>query len=88
MNSKTGNSLNITIRIAASNQIRNIEEQLKQLGQYENNPEHLMYFGNNTELASQGLPQKLDRMTRLALLQAKYTDQMIPFEDSLSNVDC
>ena len=75
---ETGNSLNIeAIRIAASNQIRNIEEQLKQLSQYENNPEHLMYFGRTIpELASQGLPQKLDEIDeRLALLQAKYTDQ-------------
>ena len=72
------NSLNIeVIRIAASNQIRNINEQLKQLDQLDNNPETLMYIGRNIpELASQGLPQTLDEMdTRLALLRAKYTDQ-------------
>ena len=72
------NSLNIeAIRIAASNQIRNINEQLKQLNQLDNRPETLMYIGRNIpELASQGLPQILDEMdTRLALLRAKYTDQ-------------
>jgi len=75
------NSLNIeAIRIAASNQIRNINEQLKQLNQLDNSPEtlmYLMYIGRNIpELASQGLPQTLDEMdTRLALLRAKYTDQ-------------
>ena len=72
------NSLNIeAIRIAASNQIRNINEQLKQLNQLNNSPETLMYIGRNIpELASQDLPQKLDEIdTRLALLRAKYTDQ-------------
>ena len=72
------NSLNIeAIRIAASNQIRNINEQLKLLNQLDDSPESLMYIGRNIpELASQGLPQILDEMdTRLALLRAKYTDQ-------------
>ena len=72
------NSLNIeAIRIAASNRIRNINEQLKQLNQLDNTPETLMYIGRNIpELASQGLPQTLDEMdTSLALLRAKYTDQ-------------
>lgn len=74
---KIKNSLNIeAIRIAASNQIRNINEQLKQLDQLDNSSETL-YFGRNIpELASQGLPQTLDEIdTRLALLRAKYTDQ-------------
>ena len=72
------NSLNIeAIRIDASNRIRNIDEQLKQLNQLDDNPETLMYLGRTIpELASQGLPQQLDEMdTRLALLRAKYTDQ-------------
>ena len=72
------NSLNIeAIRIAASNQIRNINEQLKQLDQLDDSPENLMYIGRNIpELASQGLPQTLDELdTRLALLRSKYTDQ-------------
>ena len=72
------NSLNIeAIRIAASNQIRNINERINQLNQLNNSPETLMYIGRSIpELASQGIPQTLDQMdTRLALLQAKYTDQ-------------
>ena len=70
-------SLNIeAIRIAASNQIRNIDEQLKQLNKLDDNPEFLMYIGRTIPgLASQGLPKQLDEMdTRLALLRAKYTD--------------
>ena len=76
--SEIKNSLNIeSIRIAASNQIRNIDEQLKQLNQLDDNPESLMYIGRTIpELASQGLPQQLDEIdTRLALLRAKYTNQ-------------
>ena len=72
------NSLNIeVIRIEASNQIRNIDEQLKQLAQFDDNPEMLMYIGRTIpELPSQGIPQQLDAIdTRLALLRAKYTDQ-------------
>ena len=72
------NSLNIeAMRIAASNQIRNINEQLKQLKELDNSPETLMYIGRNIPgLASQGLPQTLDEMdTRLALLRAKFTEQ-------------
>ena len=77
-NSEIKDSLDIeAIRIAASNQTRNIDEQLKQLNQLDENPEFLMYFGRTIpELASQGLPQQLDEVdTRLALLQAKFTDQ-------------
>ena len=72
------NSLNIeAIRIAASNEIRNINEQLKQLDKLDNSPETLMYIGRNIpELASQGLPQTLDSMdTNLAILRSKYTDK-------------
>ena len=70
--------LNIeSIRIAASDQIRTIDEQLKQLKQFDGNSEFIMYFGRTIpELAAQGLPQQLDEIdTRLALLKAKYTDQ-------------
>ncbi len=76
--SESKSSLNIeAIRIAASNKIRSIDEQLKQLNQFDNNPEFLMYIGRNLpELASQGLSKELDVMDhRLALLRAKYTDQ-------------
>ena len=76
--------LNIeAIRIAASNQIRKIDEQLKQLNQLDDNAETLMYVGRTIpELASQGLPQQLDAMdTRLALLRANSQIRMIPFED-------
>ena len=76
--SEIKNSLNIeTIRIAASNKIRSINEQLKQLNQLDDNPEYLMYIGRTIpELASQGLPQQLDAIdTSLAILRAKYTEQ-------------
>ena len=72
------NSLNIeAIRIEASNQVRNIDEQLKQLNQLDNNSEILMFVGRTIPgLASQGLAQQLDKMdTNLALLRAKYHDQ-------------
>ena len=72
------NSIDIeSIRIAASNQIRNIDEQLNQLNQLNDDPERLMYFGRFIpELAAQALPQQLDRIdNQLALLRAKYTDR-------------
>ena len=72
------NAINIeAIRVQAANQIRNINEQLKQLNQLDDNPETLMYVGRNIpELANQGLPQSLDQLdTQLALLRAKYTDK-------------
>ncbi|QNI52857.1 capsular exopolysaccharide family domain protein [Synechococcus sp. BIOS-E4-1] len=72
------NAINIeAIRVQAANEIRNINEQLKQLNQLNDNPETLMYLGRNIpELASQGLPQTLDQLdTQLALLRAKYTDK-------------
>ena len=72
------NSLNIeAIRIAASNQIRNIDEQLKQLDRFADSPEFLMYIGRTIPaLASQKLPEQLDAMdASLALLRAKYTDR-------------
>jgi len=76
------NSLNIeAIRVQAANEIRNINEQLKQLRSLNNEPEALMYMGSNIpELASKGLPQTLDRIdTDLAILRAKFTDR----EDSI-----
>ena len=72
------NSLNIeAIRISASNQIREIDEQIKQLNQHDDNPEFLIYVGRTIPgLNSQGLPQQLDELdTRIALLQAKYTEK-------------
>lgn len=76
------NSLNIdAIRVQAANDIRNINEQLKQLRSLSNQPEALMYMGSNIpELASKGLPQALDKIdTELAILRAKFTDR----EDSI-----
>ena len=72
------NAINIeAIRVQAANQIRNINEQLKQLNQLDDNPETLIYVGRNIpELANQGLPQSLDQLdTQLALLRAKYTEK-------------
>ena len=70
----------------ASNQIRNIDEQLKQLNQQGN--ETLMYVGRTIpELASRTLPQQLDEIeTRLALLRAKYLIKMIPLPGCLSSI--
>ena len=71
------NAINIeAIRVQAANQIRSINEQLKQLNALGDSPETLMYLGRNIpELASQGLPQTLDSIdTQLALLRAKFTD--------------
>ncbi len=72
------NSLNIeAIRVQAANEIRNINEQLKQMRALSDDPEALMYLGSNTpELAAKGLPQTLDRIdTELANLRATYTDR-------------
>ena len=72
------NSLNIeAIRIQSSNQIRMVDEQLKQLNELEESPEILMNMGRTIpELASQGLPQKLDKIEmNLALLRSKYTEE-------------
>jgi uncharacterized protein involved in exopolysaccharide biosynthesis len=72
------NSLNIeAIRVQAANEIRNINEQLKQMRALSDDPEALMYLGSNIpELAAKGLPQTLDRIdTELANLRATYTDR-------------
>ena len=72
------NSLNIeAMRIEAANQIRNIDEQLKQLKKHENNPEILIFIGRIIpSIASQDTSQTLNNMdTRLALLRANYTDK-------------
>ncbi len=76
------NSLNIeAIRVQAANEIRNINEQLKQMRALSDDPEALMYLGSNIpELAAKGLPQTLDRIdTELANLRATFTDR----EDSI-----
>lgn len=72
------NSLNIeAIRVQAANEIRNINEQLKQMRALSDDPEALMYLGSNIpELAAKGLPQTLDRIdTELANLRATFTDK-------------
>jgi succinoglycan biosynthesis transport protein ExoP len=72
------NAFNIeAIRVQAANEIRNINEQLKQLNRLGNDPEALMYIGRTIpELASQGLPQTLDQIdTQLAIMRAKFTDR-------------
>lgn len=72
------NTLNIEgIRIEASNQIRNIDEQIKQLNKLDDEPETLMYIGRTiTQLASKSLSEQLDQIdTRLALLRSNYKDQ-------------
>jgi len=71
------NNLNLdAIRVQAANEIRNINEQLNQLNALGNDLDALMYMGRNIpELASQGLPQTLDKIdTDLAIFRATYTD--------------
>ena len=70
------NAINIeAIRVQAANEIRNLNEQQKQLDAIGNNPDALMYLGRTIpELSEQGLPQTLDQIdTELALRQAKFT---------------
>ena len=76
------NSLNIeAIRVQAANEIRNINEQLKQLSRLGNNPNTVMFQGLMIpELAAQGLPQQLNTIdNQLAFLRSKYTER----EDSV-----
>ncbi len=67
-----------SIRVIAANDIRNIDQQIKQLNALSENPEALMYQGMMIpEMFSQtlALPEELDAIdTQLALLQSKYTD--------------
>ena len=80
------NAFNIeAIRVQAANEIRNINEQLKQLNALGNNPEALMYMGSNIpELAAKGLPQTLERIdTELATLRATFTNR----EDSIRRLN-
>ena len=75
-------ALNIeAIRIQAANQIRSIDEQLKQLSALSNDPEAVMFRGLVIpELATQGIYQNLDDMdVQLAILESKFT----PREDSI-----
>jgi succinoglycan biosynthesis transport protein ExoP len=75
-------ALNIeAIRIQAANQIRSIDEQLKQLNALSNDPEAVMFRGLVIpELATQGIYQNLDDMdVQLAILESKFT----PREDSI-----
>lgn len=76
------NSLNIeAIRVQAANEIRNIDEQLKQLQELGNDPSAIMFQGLLIpELAAQGLPQRLNSIdNQLAFLRSKFTDK----EDSI-----
>jgi succinoglycan biosynthesis transport protein ExoP len=75
-------ALNIeAIRIQAANEIRSIDEQLKQLSTLSNDPEAVMFRGLVIpELATQGIYQSLDDMdVQLALLESKFTAR----EDSI-----
>jgi polysaccharide biosynthesis transport protein len=75
-------ALNIeAIRIQAANQIRSIDEQLKQLNVLSNDPEAVMFrVLVIPELATQGIYQNLDDMdVQLAILESKFT----PREDSI-----
>jgi succinoglycan biosynthesis transport protein ExoP len=72
------NALDIeAIRIQAANQIRSIDEQLKQLRTLSNDPEAVMFRGLVIpELATQGIYQSLDDMdVQLALLESKFTSR-------------
>ena len=76
------NSLNLeAIRIQAANEIRNIDEQLKQLRTLGNDPDAVMFRGLVIpELASKGAYQSLDDIdTQLTFLRSKYTEK----EDSI-----
>ena len=75
---KNKNAMSIeTIRIEASNQIRNIDEQLNKLNQLDDKREFLMFLGRTVPgLASLDLPKQIDEMDlRLALLRSKYKDR-------------
>lgn len=70
------NAINIeAIRVQAANEIRNLNEQQKQLDAIGDNPDALMYLGRTIpQLSQQGLPQTIDQIdTELALRQAKFT---------------
>ena len=76
------NSLNIeAIRVQAANEIRNINEQLKQLRYLGSDPNTVMFQGLLIpELAAQGLPQRLNAIdNQLAFLRSKFTER----EDSI-----
>jgi len=71
------NNLNIEAnRVQAANQIRNIDEQLKQLRALGRDPVGVMFRGLVIpELASKGIYQSLEDMdTQLAVLRSKFTD--------------
>ena len=76
------NSLNIeAVRVQAANEIRNINEQLKQLRSLGSDPNSVMFQGLLIpELAAQGLPQRLNAIdNQLAFLRSKFTER----EDSI-----
>ena len=76
------NSLNIeAVRVQAANEIRNINEQLKQLRSLGSDPSSVMFQGLLIpELSAQGLPQRLNAIdNQLAFLRSKFTER----EDSI-----
>ena len=76
------NSLNIeAVRVQAANEIRNINEQLKQLRSLGSDPNSVMFQGLLIpELSAQGLPQRLNAIdNQLAFLRSKFTER----EDSI-----
>ena len=76
------NSLNIeAVRVQAANEIRNINEQLKQLRSLGSDPNSVMFQGLLIpELSAQGLPQRLNVIdNQLAFLRSKFTER----EDSI-----
>ena len=64
------------IRVQAANEIRKINEQLKQIRKAENNPEKLLYLASAiTDLSNGGLLKNLEDIdTQLALSRSKFTD--------------
>lgn len=75
---ETRNTLNLeAIRVQAANEIRNYNEQLKQLATLGNDSDAIQYRGLTIpELASKGLPQQIEAINvQLATLRQTFTDK-------------
>jgi uncharacterized protein involved in exopolysaccharide biosynthesis len=75
---ETKNAFNLeAIRVQAANEIRNYDEQLRQLAQLSNNPEAIQFRGLMIpELAGKGLPQQIEAINvQLASLRQTFTDK-------------
>ena len=75
---ETKNAFNLeAVRVQAANEIRNYDEQLKQLAQLSNNPEAIQFRGLMIpELANKGLPQQIEAINvQLASLRQTFTDK-------------